>query len=73
MGQVAGTKKRRAERGVRIYGYVPPHVEKQVRDIGHEERRSLSDILTEALESWLSSRPGAAKGHQSGATGGTSA
>jgi hypothetical protein len=53
---VAGTPKRRAEGGVRLPVYVPPEVDEAVRDIAHDEKRSVSDLVTEALTAWLARR-----------------
>lgn len=47
------SKMRRDEGGERITAYVPPDVAEEARVRCARERRSMSDVVTQALRAWL--------------------
>ena len=48
-----GSKMRRAVRGERVSGYIPPSMAEALKVRCVRERRSVSDAMTEALDVWL--------------------
>lgn len=47
------SKLRREGPGTRVNAYIPTELEAGLRRVAFEERRSLSDALTEAIAQWL--------------------